>query len=152
MDEMHARSTMAVVAVLFAALTVAAYGSGTGPWTTGAAGPDVIDPTPRTAEAINRLQTEEPAAAPVTTTTPTETAAVPQAPAKDPAPAKRGKVAKKSRHDQSHDQGEGNEDDHGDGHGLGNTYCQSLKGKGGPAFGHCIAAKAHELHQHGKHR
>jgi hypothetical protein len=43
-------------------------------------------------------------------------------------------------------------DGHGNGHGLGNTYCQSLKGTGGPAFGHCIAAKAHELHGRGKHR
>jgi hypothetical protein len=42
--------------------------------------------------------------------------------------------------------------EHGSGHGLGNTHCQSLKGTGGPAFGHCIAAKAHALHGHGKHR
>jgi hypothetical protein len=85
---MQHRPLTAVVAVAFAALTVAAYGSGTGPGTT----------------ANSRSAGLRPAQAP---------AAV---------------------------------------NGLGNTYCQSLKGKKGPAFGHCIAAKAHELHQHGKHR
>src|SRR5918911_1603628 len=89
---MQPRAITAVVAVLFAGLTVAAYGPGTGPWTTGAAGPDVIDPAAGAPAAIHRLQTpeQEPAAeTPATTPTPTANDAVPEAPAKDPAPAVR---------------------------------------------------------------
>ena len=71
------------------------------------------------------------------------------APVKNPAPAAHGGKHPKADAD---DRDEGDRGDHGKGHGLGNTYCQSLKGTGGPAFGHCIAAKAHELRQHGKHR
>jgi hypothetical protein len=112
---MRARPITAVVAVLFAALTVAAYGSGTGPGTTGSGGPNLVDAVQQRAPSPGiRIVTQ----------------AV-------PTPAR----------------GEADETEHdGEGRGLGNTYCQSLKGTGGPAFGHCIAAKAHELHQHGKHR
>jgi hypothetical protein len=122
------RAIAAALAVLFAGLTVAAYGSGTGPWSTSAAGLDVID-----------VKSESPA--------------VPQAPVDDPAPAARkAKHPKADDGDEGDDSGDDEGSGHGKGHGLGNTYCQSLKGTGGPAFGHCIAAKAHELHQHGKHR
>jgi hypothetical protein len=155
---MHARPWTAVVAVLFAVATVAVYGSGTGFGTTASSGTDELIPAHDTAAAIRRIQTPEQEPA-TTQTAPstgqTRTAAVPQAPADDPAPAQhvssRGKQA-----DPSNNEDEDEDDDahegHGKGHGLGNTYCQSLKGKGGPAFGHCIAAKAHELHQQGKHR
>src|SRR4051794_9741152 len=117
----------AVLAVLFAGLTVAAYGSGTGPWATSAAGPDVIDPAAGAPAAIHHLQTPE----------------------QEPV-ARKAKRPKAADDDDRDDDDRGG--DHGKGHGLGNTYCQSLKGTGGPAFGHCIAAKAHELHGHGKHR
>jgi hypothetical protein len=93
--------------VIFAVLTMAAYGSGTGPGTTGNAGlgPDVV-------------QRDAPK-----TDAPGEQAA--------------------ERGEQAEERGES------EGKGLGNTECQSLKGTGGPAFGHCIAAKAHELHGNG---
>ncbi|HEX4733310.1 MAG TPA: hypothetical protein VH247_02765 [Thermoleophilaceae bacterium] len=143
------RAITAVLAVVLTGLTVAAYGSGASPWSTSAAGPDVIDPAAGAPAAIHRLQTPE-QELPVSTTAPTITAAVPQAPAKDPAPAAR--TPKRPKAEQDDDPGDEDNGEHGKGHGLGNTYCQSLKGTGGPAFGHCIAAKAHELHQHREHR
>jgi hypothetical protein len=149
---MKGRPITAVVAVLFAALTVAAYGSGTGPGTTASSGADELSPSRDTAAAIRHVQTpgqELPAPAPQPAVQPTTPAAVPQAPADDPAPAQR--PTRKPAH-KSHEGDDEGDDEQGDGHGLGDTYCQSLKGTGGPAFGHCIAAKAHELHGLGKHR
>jgi hypothetical protein len=110
---MQATPITAAAAILFAAVTVAAYGSGTGPGTTANSG-------------------DRPAAL-----------------------APEVKIVKQAvigHADEGAPEDNGDRGGHGHGHGLGNTYCQSLKGKGGPAFGHCIAAKAHELHGHGKHR
>ena len=153
---MRGRPITALVAVLFAALTVAAYGSGTGPGTTGNAGGDELVPTREDAAAVRVLQTieQEPPATPPVAAPTGPPAAVPQAPADDPAPAARmTKHAKRANvkdadENEDKDDGEGG----GKGRGLGKTYCQSLKGTGGPAFGQCIAAKAHELHGRGKHR
>jgi hypothetical protein len=151
---MHARPWTAVVAVLFAVATVAAYGSGTGFGTTASSGADELMPAHDTAAAIRRVQTpeQEPAATQAPPASQTPAAAVPQAPADDPAPAQHVSSRARQADSSGDDEDDDADDGHGKGHGLGNTYCQSLKAKGGPAFGHCIAAKAHELHQHGKHR
>lgn len=121
----------AAFAVLFALLTAAAYGSGTGPGTTGNAGADAVTVTPATADAVRRMQE----APPVQVLPPVDAPrAVEAPPVEAPQPAtavKRPAKKQKQKH-------------RGKGRGLGNTYCQELKGTGGPAFGQCIAAKAHE--------
>ena len=144
------RPIVAALAVAFAMLSAGAWGSATGPGTTGNGGDDpagVEDPV---------QQVEIPPVQPA----PTQTFSVPADAGSysvGEAPVDEGSGEPK---DQGDDQGEdkgtghGQSEGHGKGkgHGLGNTYCQELKGKGGPAFGHCIAATAHRLHgHHGKH-
>jgi hypothetical protein len=119
----------AVLAVAFVLLTAAAWGSTTGPGTSGNGGADpqgIADPV---------VQVQMPPLVDAGTQG--------QQPGKSYAVPEPG--------DGADEGGDGGSPGHGKGHGLGNTYCQELKGKSGPAFGHCIAATAHRLHGgHGK--
>lgn len=137
-----------MLAVLFALLTAAAYGSGTGPGTTGNAGADALTVDPATVDAVRRMQAAPPAPVPqVPVQVPAPPTSVPEAPAADLAPAAshgqalpKQRAAKQTPAKKRKRRGKGK----GNGKGLGNTYCQELKRTGGPAFGRCIAAKAHE--------
>ena len=138
----YARPLTALLAVAFALFTMAAYGSATGPGTTGNGGDDIVAPSDDTAAKVRALQEAN-----------SHSMEVPSAPV-EKQPATEVPAAPRKAEGESEGKGDDKGDDEGDGkgHGLGNTYCQSLKGKGGPAFGHCIAAKAHEKHHKQKHR